>query len=173
MLVQELMTHPVRTCHAETSAGEAAETMAAACIGCLPIVDARRRLIGMITWCDVCLLVARSRDPWAVPVRDIMAADVATCGASDHIDVALVAMKENGVRRVPAVDARMQVVGLLSIDDVIRRTGAGRTPIPAEAVLDVLRHICECEATATPPIQPSTRSARRPTTGRASAAKSA
>lgn len=150
MLVKDVMTHPVRSCHPTTSAGEAAEAMASAGVGCLPVVDVHRRLIGIVTDRDICVLVARRRDPWDVPVSDIMAGDVVSCRASDHIDVALVAMKQNGLRRIPAIDVHARVVGLVAIDDVIRRTGTGRAVIPGEAVLDVLRHICEREAPAIP-----------------------
>jgi CBS domain-containing protein len=148
MLVKDVMIHPVRTCRPATSAGEAAAAMADAGVGCLPVVDSHRRLIGIVTDRDVCVLVARRRDPWQAPVADIMAADVISCRASDDVEVALVAMKENGFRRIPAVDACTHVVGLVSIDDVIRRTGTGRGVIAGEAVLDVLRHICEREAPA-------------------------
>ena len=150
MLVKDVMTHPVRTCHPTTSVGDAAATMAVGGVGCLPVVDVHRRLIGIVTDRDVCRLVARRRDPWDVPVSDIMSGDVISCRAGDHIDVALVAMKENGLRRIPAVDARTHVAGLVSIDDVIRHTGVGKGTIPAEAVLDVLRHIGEREAPAVP-----------------------
>src|SRR5438045_4052439 len=124
--------------------------MVAARVGCLPVTDGRRRLIGIVTDRDVCVLVAWRHDPWDVPVSHIMAGDVVSCRASDHIDVALVAMKENGLRRIPAVDAHMHVMGLVSVDDVILRTDTRRSVIPGEAVLDVLRHICEHEAPATP-----------------------
>ena len=145
MLVNEVMTKVVKTCAPASSAGEAAEAMRIAGCGCLPVVDAHGRLTGIVTDRDVCLLVARRRDPWDVPVSDIMASDVIACRTGDHIDVALVAMKENGIRRVPVVDAHDHVRGLVSIDDMIRHTGAGKGMLPAEAVLDVLRHICERE----------------------------
>jgi CBS domain-containing protein len=146
MLVKDVMTHPVRICRPATNVGEAAAMMAAAGIGCLPVADARRNVVGILTDRDVCLLVARRRDPWHVPVSDIMSSDVVACRASDHVDVALVAMKENGLRRIPVIDARQQITGLISVDDVIRHTGVGKSTIPAEAVLDVLRHIGEREA---------------------------
>jgi CBS domain-containing protein len=146
MLVKDLMTRSVKTCRPVTSLGDAAEAMGAANCGCLPVVDAHGMLLGILTDRDVCLLVARHRDPWEVPVSDVMSGDVVSCRHTDHIDVALVAMKENGVRRIPVVDARDRLKGLISIDDVIRRTGAEPGDLPGEAVLDVLRHICERES---------------------------
>ena len=148
MLVKDLMTRPVQTCRPFTSVGDAASTMREAGCGCLPVTDAHGKLLGMLTDRDVCLLVARHRDPWEVPVSDIMSADVLFCRTGDHLDVALVAMKENGIRRVPVVDARSHVKGLISIDDVIRRTAPEAHGVPGEAVLDVLRHICERESPA-------------------------
>ena len=146
MLVKDVMTRPVRTCRPAASVGTAAQTMRDARCGCLPVVDGHGKLLGIVTDRDICLLVAARRDPWDVPVSDIMSADVLICRPTDRIDVALVAMKENGVRRVPAVDSRDHVKGLVSIDDLIRNTGPEMSALPAEAVLDVLRHICEREA---------------------------
>jgi CBS domain-containing protein len=146
MLVKDLMTRPVQTCRPTTSVGAAAEIMRDARCGCLPVTDAHGKLLGIVTDRDVCLLVARRRNPLDVPVSDIMSADVLACHPGDHVDVPLVAMKENGVRRVPVVDARDHVKGIISIDDVIRHTGPDTSGLPGEAVLDVLRHICERES---------------------------
>jgi CBS domain-containing protein len=148
MLVKDLMTRAVKTCRPVTSVGEAAATMRDAGCGCLPVVDAHGKVLGIVTDRDVCLLVARQRDPWDVPVSDIMSADVRVCLPQDDLSVALVVMKEHGVRRVPVADARDHLKGLISIDDVIRQTGADDAAVPAEAVLDVLRHICEAELPA-------------------------
>lgn len=148
MLVKDLMTRAVRTCRPVTSVGEAAAIMRDAGFGCLPVADGHGKLLGIVTDRDVCLLVARQRDPWDVPISDIMNADVRVCRPQDDLTVALVVMKQHGVRRVPVVDARDRVKGLVSIDDVIRHTGAAGSAAPPEAVLDVLRHICERELPA-------------------------
>jgi CBS domain-containing protein len=152
MLVKNVMTHPVQSCRPEATVAEAAALMADGGVGCLPVVDARHRLIGIVTDRDVCVLVGRHGDPKSVPVSEIMTRDVVPCRTTDYIDVALVAMKENGVRRVPAVDANGHVRGLISIDDIVRRAGAGKGAVPCEAVVDVLRHICEREAPASSPL---------------------
>jgi CBS domain-containing protein len=143
MTVKDLMTKPVKTCRTTAILGDAARTMLEGHCGCVPIIDARGRLAGMLTDRDVCLAVAaRHQSPWEIPVRDVMSPNVVSCLVTDHIDAALVAMKEHRVRRIPVVDEEGHVKGLISIDDAIRNTGLAKGRLPAEAVVDVLRHIC-------------------------------
>jgi CBS domain-containing protein len=111
--------------------------------GCVPVVDGRGRLAGMLTDRDICLAVAaRELNPWEIPVRDVMSAKIVTCRIDDDVDAVLVAMKEHRVRRIPIVDEDGRVKGLISIDDVIRNTGLTKGRLASDAAVDVLRHIC-------------------------------
>ena len=149
MKIRDVMSTPVVTCRATAVLGDAAETMQKHLCGSVVVVDSRGRPAGMVTDRDVCLAVAaRHQSPWRIPVRDVMSPNVVSCLVNDDLDVALVAMKQHGVRRLPIVDGKGQLRGLLSIDDVILRTGGGRTSVPADAVADVLRHICSPDAAA-------------------------
>ena len=143
MNVTDLMTTPVRTCRTTARLGEAARIMLVAGCGCVPVVDRRGRLAGMLTDRDVCLAVAaRHQSPWEIPVRVVMSPNIVSVPIDDRVDAVLAAMKEHQVRRVPIVDADGHVKGLISIDDAIRRIGVGPGRLHAEAVADVLRHIC-------------------------------
>ena len=143
MNVKDLMTSPVKTCRISALLGDAARTMLRQDCGCVPIVDGRGRLAGMLTDRDICLAVAaRELNPWEIPVRDVMSAKIVTCRIDDDVDAVLVAMKENRVRRIPIVDEDGRVRGLISIDDVIRNTGLTRGRLASDAAADVLRHIC-------------------------------
>lgn len=143
MKVKDLMTHPVKTCRTTALLGDAAQVMLDAECGCVPIVDSRGRLAGMLTDRDVCLAVAaRRQSPWEIPVRDAMSSNIVSVPIDEHVDAVLVAMKEHRIRRVPIVDEDGHVKGLISIDDAIRNTGLGHGRLAAEAVVDVLRHIC-------------------------------
>jgi CBS domain-containing protein len=146
MTVKHLMTTPVKTCRATTPIGEAARTMLEENCGCLPVTDGKGHLAGILTDRDVCLAVARDRDASKTLVREVMTVRVVSCGVDDYIERALVEMKENRVRRIPVVDTRGMVKGLISIDDVIRTSGVATGRVAAEAVVDVLRHICTPEA---------------------------
>jgi len=146
MTVKQLMTTPVKTCRANALVGEAARMMLEENCGCLPVTDAKGHLAGILTDRDICLAVARHLDPTKTPVRDVMTVRVVSCGVEDYLDRALVEMKENRVRRLPVVDNRGVVKGVISIDDVIRNSGIAEGRLPGEAVVDVLRHICTPEA---------------------------
>jgi CBS domain-containing protein len=141
--VKEVMTTPVKTCQTTAILGDAARTMLAGHCGCVPIVDSRGRIAGILTDRDICLAVAaRHQSPWEIPVHEVMSRNVISCAVTDNMETALVAMKEHRVRRVPIVDDAGHVKGLLSIDDAIRNSGPAHGQLPAEAVIDVLRHIC-------------------------------
>ena len=143
MKVKDVMTTPVKTCRTTAILGDAARTMLEEHCGCVPVIDSRGRLAGMLTDRDVCLAVAaRHQSPWEIPVRDVMSPNIVSCTVADDMEVALVAMKEHRVRRVPIVDDGGHVKGLVSIDDAIRHTGPAKGQLPAEAMIDVLRHIC-------------------------------
>lgn len=142
MKVNQFMTSRVKTCRTTALLHEAAHIMLDSHCGCVPIVDSRGRLAGMITDRDICLAVAgREQNPWEIPVRDVMSVHPVSCLVADDIDVALVAMKEHRIRRIPVVNDDGHVKGILSIDDLIRHTGPAKGQLPAEAVVDVLRHI--------------------------------
>lgn len=145
MTVKDLMTSPVITCRDNARVDEAARTMLEEKCGCLPVVDAHGRLSGILTDRDVCLAVARRQHPSKTPVREAMTSHVVACDIDEYVDRALALMKESRVRRIPVVDKRGAVKGLISIDDVIRNTGTAIGRLPAEAVVDVLRHICTPE----------------------------
>ena len=145
MTLKDLMTAPVTTCRATASLAEAARIMLDDNRGCLPIVDAKGHLAGVVTDRDVCLAIACHCSPASTLVRDVMTRDVVSCTEDDHLDTALVAMQQHRLRRIPVVNKRGTVKGLVSIDDAIRNTGLAEGRLTAEAIMGVLRHICTPE----------------------------
>ena len=144
MQAKDLMTTPARTCRVTAPLPEAAKTMLDESCGCLPIVDAKGQVVGILTDRDICLAVATHHDkrPADIPVRAVMTSTVITCGPDDAIDEALVKMKEHRVRRLPVVDTRGRLKGVLSADDLVRNTGLARGRLSPDTVIDVLRHVC-------------------------------
>ena len=144
MQVSSLMSSPAQTCRGNTQLGQAAKQMAAGNCGCLPVVDDRGHLIGLITDHDIAATVAdRHQSAWQLTVRDAMTRQVVSCAPDDHIDDALAAFSRLGVRRLPVVDRAGHVSGLLSIDDLVLHAGKGG--LSEGAVFNTLRSVCSAE----------------------------
>ena len=93
-------------------------------IGPVPIVDNEQsqKLVGIVTDRDLALkVVAEGRDPNATKVEEVMTRKLITCRAEDHIDVAMRAMAQYQLRRIPVVDDGMRLVGIISQADVATR----------------------------------------------------
>lgn len=103
---------------------EAARLMRTHHVGSLVVVEERspteRIVVGMVTDRDLATAVlALDRDPHAFRVGDVMSPDVITVREQDSILDVLAAMRRHKVRRVPVTGPRSELIGLVSIDDVL------------------------------------------------------
>lgn len=75
--------------------------------------------VGILTDRDIVLrVILESRDPATTPVHDIMSPSVVVARSDDRIDTAVNAIREAGVRRLPIVDEKGVVVGIVTLDDL-------------------------------------------------------
>jgi CBS domain-containing protein len=105
-------------------------------VGIVPVVEqvggaeTRARLVGVLTDRDITVrLVAEGRASDA-PVRDVMSGGVRTCNPDDSVQDVLELMGREQVRRIPVVDDRGSLVGVVSQADFARsakETEVGRT----------------------------------------------
>jgi CBS-domain-containing membrane protein len=170
MRVQDWMTDDVRTCNTETSLNDAAYQMWCADCGILPVVSEDRTVVGMITDRDVCMAAClRGGTLKDLKVGDAMARTVFTCQPTDSIEDAIRCMADHQVRRVPVVDARGKLVGILAANDLARQIVGladerSRTRLTPRFV-EALASICETRATTeVPEPVPAPRGARQPAT---------
>lgn len=103
---------------------KAAQLMREKHIGYLVVVepeaDGSQRPVGVLTDRDIVItVVARETDPHSLRVEDIMTQQPVTASTSDSIDKTLRDMRRVGVRRLPVVGPRGELVGILSLDDVL------------------------------------------------------
>ncbi|HUZ75383.1 MAG TPA: CBS domain-containing protein [Stellaceae bacterium] len=120
MKVRDVMSPDVETIRSTTSAKAAADRMAKNGIGYLPVTE-RGRLIGIVTDRDIaCRVVAEDRDPKTTKVADIMSKGIAYCFDDDELTEAVHLMEENRVRRLPVLDRKEHLVGILSLSDVAK-----------------------------------------------------
>ena len=82
--------------------------------------DADLKVIGVLTDRDIVVtVVAKEADARTLKVEDIMTRNPLLISDSCSLEVALRHMRDAGVRRVPVVGGRTQLVGVLSLDDVL------------------------------------------------------
>ena len=84
------------------------------------VVDQSLRPVGVLTDRDIVVsVVARETDPRALRVGDVMTQQPVTVGSAEPVERALREMRRIGVRRLPVVGQRGELIGVLSLDDVL------------------------------------------------------
>jgi CBS domain-containing protein len=81
-----------------------------------------------------------TRSALRVSAREAMTGDVVACAPGDTIQSALKAMGTHHVRRLPVLDGRGHLQGVLSIDDIVSAAPKRGMPGAAE-MIDALRAI--------------------------------
>jgi CBS domain-containing protein len=78
------------------------------------------RPAGVLTDRDVVVtVVAKEADPRSLRVSDVMTPAPVVASAEESLGSALKKMRKIGVRRLPVVGEREELVGVISIDDIV------------------------------------------------------
>jgi len=146
MKVQDAMMGTPVYCSPETNLGSAIELLWECNCVILPIVDAKKKVIGVVTDRDLCVaLGTRNRLPGQVTVGEVASGEVHSCHGRDDIHTALQTMANKRVRRLPVVSEDGILEGVLSMDNVVLHTesaGWSRKPeLSDEDVVNTLRRI--------------------------------
>lgn len=111
------------------SVREAAVTMRSQHVGSLVVTELSNGAslpVGILTDRDIVLaVVAKGIDADQVTVADIMTRALVTCAEDDALRDVLEIMRTRGVRRIPVVDARRALRGIVAIDDILLALSAG------------------------------------------------
>jgi CBS domain-containing protein len=120
MSIESILSRPVATLSAKATCAEAARSMRRQNIGSIVVIEEDGMPIGIVTDRDLAMrLVADERDAGSVTVDRVMSAFPAFSNPHRDLRAAIDVMLEMGVRRLPAVNAKGQVVGILSLDDIL------------------------------------------------------
>jgi CBS domain-containing protein len=135
--------------HEELTA--AARMMRERNVGCLVVVEPAggmggERPVGMLTDRDiVTTVIARNSVLHGLVVDDVMTRNPVSVSAHSTIDDALLRMRNGGVRRVPVVDDRGRLAGILALDDIFEhlteRLPVAPMPIRREQRHDMAKHL--------------------------------
>jgi CBS domain-containing protein len=129
MKIQDIMTKNPSCVTADATVREAAQVMRREDVGIVPVVEGQseKRLLGVVTDRDIAIRCVAEGKDGSCRVRDVMSADdIATCFEADDVDSVMEAMRTEKVRRIPIVDERGSLVGIVSQADVIRKASDGR-----------------------------------------------
>jgi CBS domain-containing protein len=123
MKVQDIMTGEPRSLTPSSTAREAAQLMNEIDAGVIPVVEAgSRKLLGVVTDRDIAIrIVGEGRDADCC-LSDVMSSgNIATGRPTDDVDRVMETMSREQVRRIPIVDERGALVGIVAQADVVRK----------------------------------------------------
>jgi len=144
MKVKKLMQENVASCSLDAPVTEAARIMWEHDCGFVPVVDEGRRLAGIVTDRDIAMAGLMTGLPLGlVRVREVMTDEIAACSPEDDVNDAHAAMREHQVRRLPVVDDDDQVVGVVSLNDLVNEAFAGRSKAQQKRQRDTARTLAE------------------------------
>lgn len=134
MKVKDAMHKTVEWREPSTSLSEIAQLMKEADIGSVPIGE-NDRLVGMITDRDIAIrAVAKDGNISKKTARDAMSKGIVFCKEDDDIDDAIELMEQKQLRRLPVINAKKRLVGMLSLGDVSHAAGMSESGELLQAV---------------------------------------
>lgn len=157
MQLKDIMTKNVKCCSADNSLEEVAGIMWNDDVGIVPVVDAENCLSGVITDRDIAMAaVLKHRPVWEISVREMIGGHSChSCHAEDDVHEALRIMDESRIRRVPIVDDKSHLLGIVGLKDLanhaISKGPRKSSQLTAEEFTDTFRHVSkpnELQATA-------------------------
>ena len=123
MKAKDIMTKNPKCVTPETSVREAARLMKEEDVGVLPVVDrdGSDRLVGIVTDRDIAIRhVAEGHDSSSCPVREAMTSNVRTARENDDVDDVMDVMGKEQIRRIPVVNERGALIGIVAQADIVR-----------------------------------------------------
>jgi CBS domain-containing protein len=124
---RDIMTRNVVTCRRDTPISEVARLMREQDAGAIPVVDENGKLCGIVTDRDLVVRGLTSDKPEAeLCAGDCMSDDVYTANHNDRLVDVIHEMGDHQIRRIPVVDSRDRLVGIISTADIALQTNKDR-----------------------------------------------
>ena len=120
----EVMTKNPVCCQPDDMVVKVAQLMQSENIGSIPVIENEQtqKLVGIVTDRDLALkIVAKGQDAKSTKVEAVMTRKIVTSRAGDDLQMALDAMAEHQLRRIPIVDDDDKIVGIIAQADVATR----------------------------------------------------
>jgi len=119
MPIRHIMSSPVVTIEENAPVIEAVKKMMDNDIECLVIPTIDQKVAGILTFRDIVeKIISLERSPARTKVGEIMTRKVKTCRPTATVSKVVKLMKRNRLRRVPVVDERGRLVGIVTNFDI-------------------------------------------------------
>lgn len=118
MKIQDIMSTDLEYLSVNDNLFEAACLMRDHNIGLIPVVDAQKKLVGVVTDRDLVVRGIAERRPNSLEVGKIMSSVLVKASPDMSIDEAVQVMEESQVRRLPVVDNEDYLVGVVTLGDI-------------------------------------------------------
>jgi CBS domain-containing protein len=135
MKVSDVMTSEVLLVNSHHTICDAAQIMAEADTGALPVAE-DDRLVGVITDRDIAVRAIAQRKGPDTLVSEVMSKEVLYCYEDEDAEHVAKNMGENQVRRLPVLNRQKRLVGIVSIGDLSQSL---QPHTAGEAIADISR----------------------------------
>lgn len=122
MPIGKLATQDAVTASKDTNLEEIADRMESEMVGSI-IVEEDDKPVGIVTDRDIAFAAADGMDVSSTAAEEVMSEDVRTIDADLEGYEAIEQMSDTGVRRFPVVDENDELVGIVTVDDVVATVG--------------------------------------------------
>lgn len=127
MQIGDVCTRNVIECGRKTTALELAQLMRSSHVGDVVVVDqpnGKKVAVGIVTDRDLVVQVmALEADPGVVTAGELMGPELVTAAEANDVFDTVELMRFKGVRRVPVVDEQGELVGIVTLDDLLKVIG--------------------------------------------------
>lgn len=124
LIAGDICKRKVTVGYKQTTVLAAAQLMREDHVGSLVVVDEEngtRIVRGLITDRDIVMsVIATGLDPKPLCLEDVMSDPLITANETDSLLDLMRSMREHGVRRIPVVGAHNELMGIVTIDNVLK-----------------------------------------------------
>lgn len=140
MEVKECMCSNVVCANQDTTVTDIAKLMSENHVGCIPICDFNKNVVGLITDRDITLRsVACGKDSNTTKASEIMTTKIYKVNPTSEVSEASKIMCDCQVKRIPVIEGNT-IVGMLTLGDL-----ANNNNVSATEVSNTVEGICNCK----------------------------
>lgn len=139
------MVKDVKVCTPQSNLAAVVEILWKEGCGTLPVTK-EGHVMGMITDRDICIaLGTRNTRASDTAVQDVALPKLFYCSPDDDVHTALKTMRAQKVRRLPVLDSKGTLQGILCLDDIVLFAEEKAADLTYFDVVETLKGICEHE----------------------------